>query len=105
MALRLTDDLDQKFDIRAYQCPAPKRTPHAGRTWDRTTVYLRDESGDAQALDAHWDKSWGTYWYFEFEGQWYRVSFIADRHHPTLAHRHGWDILYDDAYLRIVDRT
>jgi hypothetical protein len=51
-------------DVRT--CAAPTMRNHRGRTWDHAHVTLPDGS----RVKAHLDTTWGSRFYFQFEGRW-----------------------------------
>lgn len=55
---------------RVYNTSAPKMTNHAGRTWDHAYVTLPN----GEKVKAHFDTTWGEFFYFQMDGKWYRGS-------------------------------
>lgn len=51
----------------------PRMTNHRGRTWDKWSLDLPD----GERREALLDTTWGTRFYFVYDGQWYSGSIDA----------------------------
>ena len=50
------------------KCVRPKMKTHRGRTWDTVDIILLDGS----TIQGFMDYTWGWYFYFKIEDQWYK---------------------------------
>lgn len=50
------------------KCKRPKMRSHRGRTWDWCPVILHSGT----KIDGYYDTSWGEYFYFTLNNQWYK---------------------------------
>jgi len=60
--------------VKAQKCrKAPRFSDHFGRTWQPGTFFL-----DGVESTYRYDNTWGTYWYFYHERQWYKVHIFHE---------------------------
>lgn len=57
-----------KFPKNIYKTQKPRMSNHRGRTWDCFNLVLPDGT----KTDAHLDTTWGDFFYFVHEGQWFK---------------------------------
>ena len=58
-----------QMKVNATKCTSrPKFNYHFGRTWQWGTVFI-----DGKDYRYTYDNTWGSYWYFEYNNQWYKV--------------------------------
>lgn len=68
MTRRLDTPLRLRFPKGVRKTSRPKMTNVRGRTWDVCDVILPD----GEKIRGHLDYTWGTNFYFEVDGSWYR---------------------------------
>lgn len=83
--------------FQAVKTDRPKFTHHRGRTWDHIKVFVNN-----QEAKFWYDSTWGLAYYFEWQGQWYKVSMRQDNQpvkflHPDLLERRFLDIAIKEA--------
>lgn len=74
------------FPVGIHKTKHPKMKNHRGRTWDTGKCILPD----GIETDGWLDTTWGEYFYFIHENQWYKGSIVD--YDKTGS---GWSLIFD----------
>lgn len=59
------------------KCIRPKMNEHSGRTWDQGIIII-----DGEEKTVYLDTTWGFYFYFVENGQWYKIKMLSCAFEP-----------------------
>ena len=71
------EHVENNKKIKCIKTKQPKFSNHRGRTWDEVTIVLHYNE-KSEKVSLYYDSTWGTYGYFFFQNQWYKINLIEN---------------------------